>query len=93
LTSDGVHRLRSDGLSWREVDGEVIALDHQTAAYLSVNAAGRVLWRALAAGATTPQLVDLLVQEFGLEREPAKADVDAFLDAVARQGLLDERAS
>jgi hypothetical protein len=81
-------RLRDTDLHWRELDGEVIALEARGSTYLSANAAGTVLWQALVAGATRERLADELVRVYGIERDRAFADVDGFVAALAEQGLL-----
>ncbi|KQS68828.1 PqqD family protein [Modestobacter sp. Leaf380] len=87
--SDTEIRLRPGAVSWREADGEVIALDLATSDYLGVNAAGRVLWTRIADGTTEPALVDALQQEFGIDRERAATDVAAFLADARTRGLLE----
>jgi hypothetical protein len=82
-------KLRHTDVAWKEVDGEVVALDEREALYLAANPAGAVLWRALADGTTHAQLVDGLVAEFGIETDRASADVDAFLADLRGRGLLD----
>lgn len=82
-------KLRGEGLSWREIDDEVVALDMETATYLSANASGRLLWRALAAGATREELVSCLVDEFEIDAERAAADVDTFIAELSERGLLE----
>jgi hypothetical protein len=82
-------RLRRAELHWREVDGEVIALDGRRSTYLAANAAGALLWRALAAGATRGDLAGELVAAYGVERDRALADVDAYVAEIAAQGLLE----
>ena len=81
-------RLNTDAVSWREVDGEVIALRHASSEYLSTNGTGTIVWKALVPGASRPELVELLVAEFGVEADRAAADVDAFVDVLASRGLL-----
>jgi hypothetical protein len=82
-------RLREADLSWREIDGEVIAVDVEMSTYLGANKAGTLLWRRLADdGATRQELAELLVQTYGIEPDRAAADVDAFLAGLAAQGLL-----
>lgn len=81
-------RLNETALSWREVDGEVIALQHESSEYLSTNETGALLWKSLATGASREELVGLLVSEFGVDKGRATADTDAFLDALSAQGLL-----
>jgi hypothetical protein len=83
-------RLRSEELEWRDIEGEVVALDLRTRAYLAVNESGARLWSALASGATRDQLIDLLVRTFEIPREQATADVDAFIEMLARQDMLVE---
>ena len=81
-------RLNADAVSWREVDGEVIALDLAGSMYFATNASGALLWKSLAAGTSREELVALLVEGFELAEETARADVDAFLDSLVAQGLL-----
>jgi Coenzyme PQQ synthesis protein D (PqqD) len=82
-------KLRDAGVAWKEVDGEVVALDEREAVYLAANPAGAVLWRALASGATHDALVDGLVSTFGIATDRASADVDAFITDLRERGLLD----
>ena len=81
-------KLRHAGVAWKDVDGEVVALDEQGAVYLATNPAGAVLWRALADGATHDALVAGLVDEFAIATDRATADVDAFLADLRERGLL-----
>ena len=83
-----VLRLNADAVSWREVDGEVIALGHESSEYLATNASGAVLWKSLAEGTSRDALVALLVGDFEVDETRAGADVDAFLASLAAQGLL-----
>jgi hypothetical protein len=83
-------RLRSEELEWRDIEGEVVALDLRTRAYLTVNESGAKLWSALASGASRDQLIDLLVRTFKLPREQAMTDVDAFIEMLAGQDMLVE---
>ena len=93
-------KLRDEGLTWREIDDEVVALDVETATYLSANASGRLLWRSLSQGATREELVSCLVAQFEIDakrcpqrpRGPAEragADVDAFIGDLSQRGLLE----
>jgi hypothetical protein len=82
-------RLRREALSWRAVEGEVVALDAQGSNYFATNAAGSLLWEALAAGTTRDALVAGLIDAYSIERGRAEADVDKFLEALAANGLLE----
>ena len=83
-----VVRLRDEKLEWREIDGEVVALDGQQSEYLGVNRAGAALWPLLASGTTREALVARLSESFGLDPARAAADVDAFVGSLAERGLL-----
>jgi hypothetical protein len=81
-------RLRDTDLHWREIDGEIIALEARGSRYLAANGAGAVLWHALVGGATREALADELVRAYGIDRARAMDDALSFLDALAEQGLL-----
>ncbi len=82
-------RLRQQGLEWRQVDDEVVALDLDTARYLATNRTGALLWDQLAAGATREALVARLMESWDLDEARAAADVDAFLAMLSDRGLLE----
>jgi Coenzyme PQQ synthesis protein D (PqqD) len=81
-------RLRDSDLDWREVEGELVALDLRESRYLSVNQTGKELWGALAEGATREELVDRLADAFGIERSRAEADTDAFVSDLESRGVV-----
>ncbi len=83
-------RLRPEALQWREIEGEVVAVDLETSSYLGANEAGAVLWRALATGATKEELAALLVAEFDIDAEQAASDTDAFVAQLRENDLLAE---
>ena len=80
--------LRQEGVSWTDVDGEIVALDEAAAVYLAANESGGMLWRALSNGSTREQLGALLCETYDLTPERATADIDAFLAALRKKGLL-----
>jgi Coenzyme PQQ synthesis protein D (PqqD) len=81
-------RLRPGSVEWREVDGEVVAVDLWTSEYLAINRTGAVVWRALDGGATREQLVERLVEGFDVKPGAARRDVDEFVAVLAARGLL-----
>ncbi len=83
-------RLRPEALQWREIEGEVVAVDLETSSYLGANESGAVLWRALATGATREELAALLVAEFEIDAEQAARDTDTFIDQLRENDLLAE---
>jgi hypothetical protein len=83
-----VLKLREDALVWREIDGEVVAVDVDASTYLGANPSGTLLWRLLADGASRDELVDALVEGFGIDADRARADTEAFLASLSARSLL-----
>lgn len=83
-------RLRQSDLFWREIDGQVFALDGRTWDYLNLNESGRMLWDQLVGGATRSQLVQSLVGTYGIDPAVAESDVGAFVEMLYEKKLLDE---
>ena len=81
-------RYRAAEVVWREVGADVVILDLTSSRYLSLNASGAVLWRAVADGATKDELVDVLLARFDVDRDVAVRDVEAFLATGANHGLI-----
>lgn len=84
----GKLRLRQDNVTWREVGGEIIALDLTSSKYFTTNKTGALLWHALIEGTTHDHLVGLLQQRFGVAENQAVTDIAAFLALIDRNGLL-----
>ena len=98
-TGDGLYerervvqfRLRTEKLGWREMDGELVALEGGRSLYLAANPAATLLWQRLAEGSSRKELSDALVDSYGIDLAVAERDVDAFLEQARGFDLLDER--
>lgn len=84
-----VLKLRAEAVDWREVEGQVVALDRAGSVYLAVNGTGAALWPAIVEGATRNQLVGLLLETFDVDAARAAVDVDAFLADLSRRNLFE----
>lgn len=84
-------KLRSDDITWREIDGDLVILDLRTSTYLTTNASGALLMRELTEERSNEDLVDALMREFDLEQARAQSDVDSFLEALRGGGLLEQQ--
>lgn len=85
-------RLRTEGVTWQEIDGELVILDLKSSAYLTTNVAGAVLAKQLVDERNADDLADALVAEFAIDRATAAADVEVFLDDLRAKDLLIETA-
>ena len=81
-------RLDNAHVTWRVVEDEAIAIDLETAQYLSINSSGVGLLERLANGTTLQELVDHLQEEFGLDPETASNDALAFVTSLKELGLI-----
>jgi hypothetical protein len=82
-------KLRAEAVEWRQVEGEIVALDLDSSEYLAINSSGTAIWPLLVDGATREQLAAHLAGEFGIERAVAERDVGAFLHVLSERGLLE----
>ena len=82
-------QIRRGVLEWREVEGEVVALDVRSRTYFALNSTGAALWPALVSGANREELLVRLLEGFSVSRDQAAADLDAFLAELAGQDLLE----
>lgn len=84
-------QLRGETIEWRELEGEVVALDRQAGEYIALTGSGSLLWPLLVAGTTRAALAEALAQRFDVEQATAREDVGRFVDALAARGLLELR--
>lgn len=80
--------LRQAGLTWHVAGDDVVVLDLERSVYLKLNGSARLLWERLAAASTDGELVEALVEQYGIEADRATADVRSFLADLDRRDLL-----
>jgi hypothetical protein len=81
-------QLDNARVTWRVVEDEAIAIDLETAQYLSINSSGVGLLERLANGTTYAEMSAHLQEQFGLDEETATRDATAFVTALRELGLL-----
>lgn len=57
---------------------------------VTLNATGRCVWELLAQDRSVDELAAAVTERFDVDRERARADVQTFLDEIARMGLLEK---
>jgi SOS response regulatory protein OraA/RecX len=85
----GCVKLRTDGVTWREIDGEMVILDLSSSTYLRTNQTGSTLMRLLAEDRSADELADELMKTYGISAEQAGADVESFVRVLEEKNLLD----
>ena len=81
-------RLRGSGLTWQEIDGELVILDLNRSVYLTTNGSGTVLAKLLVEERTADELAAALVQTYSIDTDTARRDVESFIKTLTDKGLL-----
>lgn len=79
---------RAPTTAWRVIEGEAVILAVDSKVLRGLNAVGSRVWELIDGRRDVEQIVDVLVGEFAVERERARADVEFFLHALADRGLV-----
>ena len=82
-------RLRTDGVVWRELDGEIIVLEVESGLYLNLNGSAKLLWSVLVDDADSAALARALVEAYGIPEERALTDAQTFLSDLASRSLVE----
>lgn len=67
---------------------EAVVLSFQDGTYYGLNAVGARIWELLEKPRTVKEIVDLLLEEFDVERPQCESDLRAFLDEMHIRNLL-----
>lgn len=78
----------AEGISWRDIKGELIVLQLASGEYFSFNEIGRLTWMALAEQQSIAQIVDAVIAEYDVPLAQAEADVVAFIQGLLGNKLL-----
>jgi len=75
----------------RDIDGEAVLLDLRSGRYFGLNATGARMWALLKDGLELEAAAAGIVDEFDVDVERARADVQAFVDSLVERGLAKVR--
>lgn len=70
---------RNTDFVFNEVDGELVMMNIDNGAYVSLNESGKSIWMALETPKTEQEIVDILLQEFEVSPEICAQEVNSFL--------------
>lgn len=87
MGNEETFQARADIL-WREVDGEVVALDPVSKRYFGMEGSGVKIWQAIQEKMTLESLLEKLSLEFDVESETLQKDLRQFLVQLSRSKLL-----
>lgn len=76
-------------ITWDEIDGETLIINAETGYYFSLDGVGSLIWQMLANGVAESDMVARIVSEFEVEESTARADLQALVEALAGEELVD----
>lgn len=71
----------------RELDGELVLLDLGGGTVYHLNETGAFIWKRLAAGSPLASVASKITDEFEVDADQARQDVQDFVDALCNAGL------
>jgi hypothetical protein len=80
--------VRTQGMLSTELDQETVLMSIDEGAYYGMAGTARSIWQRLEEPLTFSALVDELVKEYEVAPETCAADLQEFLGAMEREGLL-----
>ena len=84
---------RRDGMIEAEVDGELLGLHVDKGFCYGFNPTATRIWALIETPQTVTQLCETLSEEFEVEPNDARPDVEALLDELEREGLVELKAA
>ena len=87
IRDDQVFTVSSDVL-FQEVSGETVLLDLASEQYFGLDEVGTRVWQLLNEGQSLGAMLDVLLDEYEVERERLEEDVRALLDSFIEAGLV-----
>lgn len=88
-----MYRLKN-GFIIREIGNQIMAVPvgKQTSeihGMIALSESAKLLWEVLQNGATADELVDVLMENYEVERSVATEDVERFIELLSSQGALE----
>lgn len=78
----------SKDVLFQEVGGETVLLDLGSEQYFGLDAVGTRIWQLIGEGAAPPAVVDVLLDEYEVDRATLERDVAELLGRLREAGLI-----
>ena len=79
---------RKPGLAERVIEGKTYVIDPASSTLHEIDETGTFIWRAIDGTRSHAQLTQLVTKEYDVTETEARKDIDEFLVALKKQGLL-----
>jgi hypothetical protein len=78
----------SSEVLFQEVSGETVLLDLASESYFGLDVIGTRVWGLLESGVSVGDMLDVLLDEYEVEREVLEKDVAELLEKLLKAGLI-----
>ena len=83
-----------EGFVIREIMGQAVAVptgkaSEEFSGMVKLNDTGKEIWKAVAEGKTSEQIVEILVKKYEVTEEKAKSGVENFLAQMVEKGFME----
>ena len=80
--------IPSTKLSWREVHGELVAIDTNNGEYHVFNPIGKLIWLSIDEGQSVNDILEKILKEYDVNKDSVVSDLNEFLVDLCERGLL-----
>ena len=77
----------------QEVDGEMVLLDMESENYFGLDEVGTAIWQAMQEKETLKEVLDVLLEQYEVEKEMLEHDLSDFVGKLIESGLVEVKES
>ena len=78
----------SDGVTWRELGGDVVILNVESGVYFGLDGSGGLIWRELAEHGSIEKTFESLTRQFDAGPDELRRDLDDLVGRLVEKGLV-----
>ncbi len=82
------HFINEENVVWRNINGEIIALNLSSGSHYTFNKIGSLIWLLLEKKVPTEEIILQASHEFSVPRDQIKEDVLSFFRNLKQEGLI-----
>ncbi|MDZ7842508.1 MAG: PqqD family protein [Gammaproteobacteria bacterium] len=80
----------ADNVLFQEVDGEAVLLSLDEGCYYGLDELGTRIWKLINQDLDSEQVIAAIVEEYEVEPDQARRDLEAFLGDLEQSGLIEQ---
>jgi hypothetical protein len=85
---DGKTLTAAPDVAWRDVAGEIVAVNVRSGDYFTFNEVGRLVWLDLTGGGSLEATAARIAEEYDVARPQATADTRRFVEMLCEKRLV-----